>query len=193
MTESQECRKLVINRPMRILPGTSRYWLINARSEHGDRTWVDIHGEVSVIPCACTECIRLDCPELSVGEPAATESYTVEELKAKGLVGLYQSLSCSLCGEVIDFDADVDENSEVVHVKCLDEEEQELLCNVGYNSPYMIRRKRDESDRAVDGEQRDCKCSTCGGSGESGESIQGIGGEASPLVEERREGEGPNQ
>ena len=198
MTESRERKKLAINRPMRASPGTSNRWLINAKSEHGDCTWVDVHGEAHVIPCACIGCIRVDYPELSVGEPAATESCTVEELKARGLVGLYQPLPmyskpCPLCGEVIDFDADVDESSEVVHVKCLNERERELLCNVGYNSPYITRRKRDELDRTVVSEQRDYKYPARGGLRESREPVQGIGREARSLVGDEKESEGPDQ
>lgn len=186
---------LTLQRPMGF-DNAHRDWIGNATSKHGRVS--SMNGL-----CYCSSCHLKKFPQLHVGDPVATASFSVEELKSQDFVGLYKPppphiAPCPLCGEVIESYEEVDKKSEMVHVKCLSSEEKEVLEDVGYNSKFLIRKRRE--DHAPDSEMAggssghecpECRCAEQDG----GEPVQGSGEEEGPLVEEGagRAGERPDE
>lgn len=175
-----------INSPVRTTPGVPDNWVCNVRLQHID----------DEDPCHCKNCMLERNPGLLVGEPVPTIYATEEKLISLGFVGLYTppppySKHCPICGVLINLHIEVAEGSEVVHVRCLEDHQREVLEAVGYTSEYMIRRKEtsdgEDNNSLVSGAS-DNKCEEEGSSKERGEPLQDSCGEESPLVEEQSEG-----
>lgn len=88
-----------MNGPMMRPQDAPDTWVMNVQGEggHDKKNYCyDLNGAIKAedCPCMCVVCVRERVPGLRVGDPVQVhpaEEWTVELLKAKGLVGLYRT------------------------------------------------------------------------------------------------------
>jgi len=85
-----------MNRFMNRHKDAPKDWICNAKQSHGESNYCyDLNGHISKLdcPCRCSACLIKENPTWREGEPVQVhpaEEWTVEILKSKGYVGIYQ-------------------------------------------------------------------------------------------------------